>query len=489
MTASPTSNSALIEHSFFFTMAERERVTSTPVTITHSLIGSALRPLWVALDRLIPEMVSPNSIALFGVVLSMQALQVLTMYYKTQRDTATAVASVLLLVSTACGALDGVHASRCRSATFMGRIFSEMCHCVKHVFLALSVLVILGVEDYEQRWYTVMFLQLSRLAHMFVKYGGREGSKRVKVSNLFSSTEMTVLQIAIIFFPQYTPSTVITHAISEYAAYAYWTAVVACMITAPLMRSEGTSLVPLVISLAARMLPSFILPLNDLSHLSIIADAVVVATLSIEVCVSSLAHRSIHTAVSVIAVFASFNAVLAVSSCLLYLAGILLDLSVATKTPLFVPIRNVYIDGVFDLCHVGHKRLMERALTHGNRLVVGVMSDEATAGYKRKPVMNCDERCAEVRSCKYVSQVIPGAPCDGLTEEFIRKYNIHVVCYGEEYNTPTDKYYKVAREMGIGVTAPRTAGMSTSEIIRRIMASDAEALAAKDKADPNKKAV
>merc|ERR1712146_600925 len=151
--------------------------------------------------------------------------------------------------------------------------------------------------------------------------------------------------------------------------------------------------------------------------------------------------------------------------------------------------RNVYIDGVFDLCHIGHKRLIEYALSHGNRLVVGVLSDEDCVGYKRKPIMTLDERCTEVRSCRWVSQAIPSAPANGLTEEFLKEHNIHVVCYGEEYDTPTDHYYAAARKMGIGVTAPRTPGMSRSEIIRRISQADGGALEAKDKQNPNKKAV
>jgi len=144
----------------------------------------------------------------------------------------------------------------------------------------------------------------------------------------------------------------------------------------------------------------------------------------------------------------------------------------------------VYIDGVFDLCHVGHKRLMENALKHGNRLIVGVMSDEDCLGYKRPPIMNCEERCTEVRSCKFVSKVIPGAPCHGLTEQFLRAHNIHVVVHGEEYlPTPEkpDKYYDVPRRLGMTKVAPRTPGMSTSTIIARILASDRGALVAKDK--------
>ena len=71
-------------------------------------------------------------------------------------------------------------------------------------------------------------------------------------------------------------------------------------------------------------------------------------------------------------------------------------------------------------------------------------------------------------ACKYVHRVIPNAPCNGITEEFISKHSIHVVAYGEEYDYPEDKYYKLARDMKIGRVLPRTKGMSTSELIRRI---------------------
>lgn len=485
----PKPSLAMMEHSFFFTDRERMRIATLKLAPVHSLLTRALSPTWWALSRVVPETVAPNAIALLSVVLSMQALQVLIHYYNTQRQTATVAAVLLLLASSICGALDGVHAQRCYSFTFLGSLFSEVCHGVKHIFFSLAVLVIMGVDDLEVQWYTVMGLQFWRLAHTFVKFGPKAKAKAVNWSRLFSSTELVLLQIAILIFPQYVPVSFITAIISEYAWAIYWVIMATCFVLAPLMRSEGTSLVPLCIILLSRMLPSFVLPLNELTRLTIIADAVLISTITIEVIVSSFANRTIHTVVSVIALLGAFNSILSIMGCILYIGGFLFDLSVATRTPLFVPIRNVYIDGVFDLCHIGHKRLMEYALTHGNRLIVGVLSDEDCIEYKRKPIMTTDERVTEVQSCRWVSQVIRGAPSKGLTVDFLREHNIHVVCYGEEYNTPTDHYYAAARELGIGVTAPRTPGMSTSEIIRRITSSDSDSLSAKDKANPNKKSV
>jgi choline-phosphate cytidylyltransferase len=488
MTSPPLPSVSLIEHSFFFTHQERERIANLSIKTYPSLLTRLFKPIWFAMSKLIPETVAPNAIALLGVVLSMQALQVLTHYYNTeQSQTAAVVAAILLVGSSWCSALDGVHAGRCRTGTFLGSIFSEICHSMKHIFFSLSVLQILGITDLEVKWYTVMSLQFARLAHTFVKYGPKTKRDAVTISRLFSSTELVMVEIAIIAFPQYVPSEFLTVYITEYAWVAYWAAVSLCLVLAPLMRAEGTSLVPLGIVLLSRVLPSFILPLNELTQLSVIADATTVATLTVEVVLSSFAHRTIHSCISIVALLGCFNSILSVAGCVLYMSGFVLDLSVATKTPLFVPIRNVYIDGVFDLCHIGHKRLMEYALQHGNRLIVGVLSDEACVEYKRRPIMTTEERCTEVRSCRWVSQVIPGAPAKGLTTEFLKQQNIHVVVYGEEYDTPTDHYYRAAREMGIGVTAPRTPSMSTSEIIRRIANADQDALAAKDKANPNKK--
>ena len=81
-----------------------------------------------------------------------------------------------------------------------------------------------------------------------------------------------------------------------------------------------------------------------------------------------------------------------------------------------------------------------------------------------------------VSTCKFVHRTIPGAPCTrgALDAAFIRKHNIHIVCCGEEYNKPDDLWYKIPRDMGILRYLPRTEGMSTSTLIRRIQQRYAE---------------
>lgn len=64
--------------------------------------------------------------------------------------------------------------------------------------------------------------------------------------------------------------------------------------------------------------------------------------------------------------------------------------------------RRVYVDMVGDLFHAGHVSLLREAPGHGDRLVVGVHSDDTAASYKRRPIMTLDERVAVIEACRYV---------------------------------------------------------------------------------------
>jgi len=71
---------------------------------------------------------------------------------------------------------------------------------------------------------------------------------------------------------------------------------------------------------------------------------------------------------------------------------------------------RVYVDMVGDLFHAGHVELLRAARRHGDWLVVGVLSDETVASYKRRPIMSLAERVAVIESCRYVDEVIEDAP-------------------------------------------------------------------------------
>jgi len=153
---------------------------------------------------------------------------------------------------------------------------------------------------------------------------------------------------------------------------------------------------------------------------------------------------------------------------MLYYCGTLFEISEYFCESIFTPTRNVYVDGVYDLCHIGHINAFKQALHYGTRLFVGILSDEDVMRYKRRPIMTMNERVEEVRTCKYVHKVIYPAPFPGIPEGFIKQHRIHVVCLSPEYDKPDDIYYAVPRRMGITVVTQRTEGLSTSELIKRV---------------------
>ena len=134
--------------------------------------------------------------------------------------------------------------------------------------------------------------------------------------------------------------------------------------------------------------------------------------------------------------------------------------------------RWVYTDGVWDLLHPNHLSVMEETLTHGDRLIVGVVSDAMAQRYKRRPVMNEADRLAIVSALRIVSaaQLIDGPLDDGtVVQGIIDQYDPVAVCYaGDSYGA----YYGPAVERGIFVRMRRRAGVSTSEVIERILQSN-----------------
>ncbi|CAI9099140.1 OLC1v1035917C1 [Oldenlandia corymbosa var. corymbosa] len=74
--------------------------------------------------------------------------------------------------------------------------------------------------------------------------------------------------------------------------------------------------------------------------------------------------------------------------------------------------RVVYIDGAFDLFHAGHVEILKTARQQGDFLLVGIYSDQTVSELRgaQFPLMNLHERSLSVLACRYVDEVIMGAP-------------------------------------------------------------------------------
>jgi len=136
-----------------------------------------------------------------------------------------------------------------------------------------------------------------------------------------------------------------------------------------------------------------------------------------------------------------------------------------------VPVR-VYADGIYDLFHFGHARSLEQAkrLFPNTFLIVGVCNDELTHRLKGRTVMTDKERAESLRHCKWVDEVVEEAPWI-VTQEFIDKHKIDFVAHGEDIIVDENgvDIYKFVKDQRKYKTIKRTDGISTSDIILRIV--------------------
>jgi glycerol-3-phosphate cytidylyltransferase len=115
--------------------------------------------------------------------------------------------------------------------------------------------------------------------------------------------------------------------------------------------------------------------------------------------------------------------------------------------------------GTFDLFHIGHLRLIERLRTLGDRLVIGVSSDEFNAVKGKKAVIPYIDRAAIVAAIRGVDLVFPEHDWD-QKEHDVRKYSADIFAIGDDWKGKFD-FLKPLCEV---VYLPRTMGISTTEI-------------------------
>jgi cytidyltransferase-like protein len=147
----------------------------------------------------------------------------------------------------------------------------------------------------------------------------------------------------------------------------------------------------------------------------------------------------------------------------------LLVLSFSLQAEESAPQVRVYVDIVGDMFHAGHVAFLKQAKEFGNYLIVGVLADETVEEYKREPILTLQERVAVIEACKYVDEVVVAPPLR-LTDELVEELRIDYVVHGDDFNKDLlEDQYGVALRRGLFRTVPYTPGISTTEIIRRIV--------------------
>lgn len=471
-----------------------------------SVSGYLTRPLWLYLSKFVPVTLAPNVLALFGLGLLSQAWYITYGYGHEYPVACSWLAVVGILAFFVVNSVVTVHADRIRQRTPLGDFFKYATDSAATVFLSILTAYCLGGsqdESQEVSWYVVQTAQLV----LYVKHLSAFHRQAGLRFSLFSGpgevigTAVTLLAIRATLGLEWmvTVYETILDLVMQQAGYmtdptqistpkgiqlvkiAYYSMYVLAVIKTLLLEEpHGWSRFGLSASLLMRLVPAFLYfqmgSERGCGMADVICDGLFMAVLTSDITLAKMAGREVHPWVVLMSLAATFSHSTILALCITYYIAVFADLCSYLNMPLLTTCRNVYCDGVYDLCHIGHKLLFQNALQYGNRLYVGVVGDDDAMNYKRPPIMTAKERCAEVEACKAVTKVIPNAPCFGLTREFLDEHQIHVVAYGQEYlerypDPKDDPYYRVPRELGIARPLPRTKGLSTSDLIRRIQAA------------------
>ena len=130
--------------------------------------------------------------------------------------------------------------------------------------------------------------------------------------------------------------------------------------------------------------------------------------------------------------------------------------------------KTVFTSGVFDLFHIGHLNLIKESKSYGDKLIVGVNTDEFTLSYKNKrPVIPFEQRFEILKSCKYVDLVVNAE--EYLPLKYIKEYGVNVITIGSDWKNTEIESINWAKNNNVDVVyITYTQNISTSHIIEKI---------------------
>lgn len=113
--------------------------------------------------------------------------------------------------------------------------------------------------------------------------------------------------------------------------------------------------------------------------------------------------------------------------------------------------------GTYDLLHIGHINLLERAKACGDFLIVGLSTDEFNAKKHKTAFFPFEHRKRILESIRFVDLVIPEISWEQKIQD-VAKYSVDIFVMGDDWKGEFDfleEYCKV-------VYLPRTSGISTT---------------------------
>ena len=129
--------------------------------------------------------------------------------------------------------------------------------------------------------------------------------------------------------------------------------------------------------------------------------------------------------------------------------------------------KKVYVAMSVDLVHPGHLNIINEAKKYGE-IIIGLLTDEAIASYKRLPFLTYEQRKIVMENIKDVNQVIPQETIDYVPN--LKKLKPDYVVHGDEWRTGVlketrERVIQTLKEWGGElIEVPYTKGISSSKL-------------------------
>lgn len=131
--------------------------------------------------------------------------------------------------------------------------------------------------------------------------------------------------------------------------------------------------------------------------------------------------------------------------------------------------KRVITFGTFDVLHIGHIRMLQRARALGDHLTVGISTDALNFSKKqKKPVYSQFDRLEIIKSIQGVDEVFFEHSLEEKGD-YIKKYKADILVMGNDWEGKFDYWGELCEV----VYLPRTDGISTTELLAEIRASSA----------------
>ncbi len=131
----------------------------------------------------------------------------------------------------------------------------------------------------------------------------------------------------------------------------------------------------------------------------------------------------------------------------------------------------VYVGMVGDFLHHGHINIIEEARKLGE-VTIGLLTDEAAASYKRKPIFTFEQRKKIIENIKGVTSVIPQNSLNYIPN--LKKIKPNYVVHGDDWKSGVqknerEKIINYLKEInGTLIEIPYTPDISSTSIIQRL---------------------